>query len=196
MEYKFIKGITNSTIVVFHGTGGDIDDLIPIAQFINPDSNILSIRGEVVENGMNRYFKRFSNGSFDYADLKERTKNINDFILSKINEFELDKNNITAIGYSNGANIISSLLLNYSNLFNNALLFHPSEIKDKEIDLSLVNIFISYGDNDPICSLLGSLSLIEMYKSKNAKVTSFRTDRGHRLSNEELIKAKEWYENI
>ncbi|MFA5542605.1 MAG: alpha/beta hydrolase [Bacilli bacterium] len=195
MEYKYIKGNNSSTIILFHGTGGDINDLIPVAKFIDPDSNIISIKGEVVENGMNRYFKRFPNGSFDYKDLSIRTKTINDFIIKLKKDLDLS-DNITAIGYSNGANLISSLLLNDSDVFKNAVLLHPTVIKEKDVNLKGINIYITYGDNDPICSLTGSLSLIEMYINKGANVDSLRTNKGHRVSEEELIKVKEWYEKI
>ena len=43
----------------------DETDLIPLGTALNPNYNLLSIRGEVNENGMNRYFKRLAEGVYD-----------------------------------------------------------------------------------------------------------------------------------
>ena len=48
--------------VLLHGTGGDETSLLPIAQELNKQATVLSIRGDVSENGMNRYFKRLAEG--------------------------------------------------------------------------------------------------------------------------------------
>ncbi len=39
--------------------------------------------------------------------------------------YEFDRNNIVAIGYSNGANIAASLLFHYENALKGAVLHHP-----------------------------------------------------------------------
>ncbi len=57
MIHKFIRGKDEvKTLVLFHGTGGNEEDLIPLAGMIDPDASILSLRGNVSENGMNRFF--------------------------------------------------------------------------------------------------------------------------------------------
>jgi glyoxalase family protein len=45
------------TIVALHGTGGDERDLIQVAKRVSATSAILSPRGKILENGMNRFFK-------------------------------------------------------------------------------------------------------------------------------------------
>lgn len=196
MIHKFIKGNINKTFVLFHGTGGDIDDLVSIAKYINPNFNVLTIRGEVKENGMNRYFKRFSDGSFDYLDLENRTSSIISFIIESSLKYDFDLKELTAIGYSNGANMISSILLNNQELIKNAILFHPTIIKEKNVSLKNANIYITYGNNDPICKLSDSLALIEMYKKNGANVTKQETFNGHRLIEDEIINAKKWLDRF
>ena len=39
----------------FHGTGGDEYDLLKIGKIIDDQANILSVRGNVKEGGMNRF---------------------------------------------------------------------------------------------------------------------------------------------
>jgi len=53
--------------------GGDEYDLVGVAEMIDNKANVLSVRGKVLENGMSRFFKRFSEGVFDVEDLMART---------------------------------------------------------------------------------------------------------------------------
>jgi len=62
------------TFLLLHGTGGDEMDLVPVANMIDEGNGILSIRGAVTENGMNRFFKRFSEGVFDEDGYKAKGK--------------------------------------------------------------------------------------------------------------------------
>jgi predicted esterase len=104
------------TLLLFHGTGGDEESMIQIGQMVSQDAGLLSPRGKVLENGMPRFFRRLSEGVFDQEDLKLRTKELAVFINSASNEYGFDLSNLSALGYSNGANIISSLILTYPGL--------------------------------------------------------------------------------
>jgi predicted esterase len=54
----------SKTLLLLHGTGGDENDLIPLARIIDPTdaSSILTLRGKVLENGLPRFFRRLSEG--------------------------------------------------------------------------------------------------------------------------------------
>jgi transposase len=72
-----------STLLLLHGTGGNENDLIPIAKMLSSspaNASILSPRGKVLENGMPRFFRRLAEGVFDIEDLKFRTHELADFI--------------------------------------------------------------------------------------------------------------------
>jgi phospholipase/carboxylesterase len=106
--HRFIPASTRPDQV---GTGGNEDDLIPLARELYPQAAILSPRGKVLESGMPRFFRRLAEGIFDVEDLKFRTHELADFVegASKVYKFNLKY--VISIGYSNGANIASSLLL-------------------------------------------------------------------------------------
>ena len=74
---------------------------------------------------MPRFFRRLAEGIFDEEDLIFRTKELNEFLDEAAKEYKFDRNNIVAIGYSNGANIAASLLFHYENALKGAVLHHP-----------------------------------------------------------------------
>ena len=100
---------------MLHGTGGNELDLLPLAGMIDEEASVLSVRGNVLENGMPRFFRRLAEGIFDEEDLIFRTKELNEFLDEAAEQYGFDRNHIIAIGYSNGANIAASLLFHYEN---------------------------------------------------------------------------------
>jgi phospholipase/carboxylesterase len=116
-DHKFVKGLSDKTFILFHGTGGDENDLIPLALRLDKDMNILSIRGKENENGLLRFFKGFEDGTFDQDDIKKRVGEIREFIIeaSKFYGFDLEKS--IALGFSNGANMITAILQVYGEVF-------------------------------------------------------------------------------
>jgi phospholipase/carboxylesterase len=99
--------------------------LIPLAGKIDEDASFLSVRGNVLENGMPRFFRRLAEGIFDEEDLIFRTKELYEFLDEASQTYEFDRKNIIAIGYSNGANIAASLLFHYQDALKGAILHHP-----------------------------------------------------------------------
>ncbi|MFB1080946.1 alpha/beta hydrolase [Jeotgalibacillus sp. JSM ZJ347] len=182
-------------LLLLHGTGGTEHDLLPIADMIDPEASILSVRGNVSENGMPRFFKRLREGVFDIEDLKFRTKELNEFIDEAANKYQFDRSNVIAIGYSNGANIAGSLLFHYKDALKAAILHHPMvPLRDHDLpDLTDTKVFIGAGENDPICPASETTDLTELLNAAGANVTTKWYNRGHQLIKEEVNDAKQWY---
>lgn len=194
MKHIFHKeNLSKPTFVLLHGTGGDEKDLLALAHFIQPEYNVLSVRGEVQENGMNRFFKRLSEGVFDEVDLVFRTHQLKEFIDEASNNYGFDNTQIVALGYSNGANIAASILFHYKDVFSKAILLHPMVPIRKELpDLEVVSVFIGAGKNDPICPAEHSIELNDLLTSAHANVTLQWENNGHRISESELHAVKNW----
>src|SRR5437588_5447431 len=109
--HEFVSGSSERTLLLLHGTGGNEHDLIPLGRELDPTAALLSPRGNVLENGMPRYFRRLAEGVFDLEDLQKRTHELADFVAAAAQRYEIDMQNIVAVGYSNGANIAASMLL-------------------------------------------------------------------------------------
>ncbi|NHM31810.1 alpha/beta hydrolase [Bacillus sp. C11] len=197
MKHLFQQGAdeTRPTLLLLHGTGGNEHDLVPIAGMIDKQASVLSVRGNVLENGMPRFFRRHAEGVFDEEDLIFRTKELNEFLDEAAKKYHFDRNNIMAVGYSNGANIAASLLFHYQNALKGAILHHPM-VPRRGIelpDLTGVPVFIGAGTNDPICSPLESSLLDELLRGANADVHIHWENRGHQLTVEEVEAAGQWY---
>ncbi|NYV67388.1 alpha/beta hydrolase [Bacillus sp. Gen3] len=197
MKHFFHKGKDPSrpTLLLLHGTGGNESDLLPVAGRVDDQASVLSVRGNVLENGMPRFFRRLAEGVFDEEDLIFRTKELKDFLDDSAEKYQFKRNNVIAIGYSNGANIAASLLFHYQNALKGAILHHPM-VPRKGIDLpnlSGKSVFIAAGTNDPICSPLESAELQSLLQNANADVELHWENRGHQLTIDEVEAAAQWY---
>lgn len=200
MKHIFQKGTNpeKPILLLLHGTGGTERDLLQLAEMIDPEAGVLSVRGNVSENGMPRFFKRLAEGVFDIEDLIFRTKELNDFLDEAAEKYEFDRNNIVAVGYSNGANIAGSLLFHYKNSLKAAILHHPM-VPRRGIDLpdlTGTKVFIGAGTNDPICPAQESEDLKSLLENAGAEVELHWENRGHQLTYSEVEAASKWYKNL
>jgi hypothetical protein len=65
----------------------------------------------VLENGMPRFFRRLAEGVFDEADLRDRVDELAEFLTAAEKRYQVEAGTWTAIGFSNGANVASALLI-------------------------------------------------------------------------------------
>lgn len=200
MKHIFQKGKDPSkpTLLLLHGTGGTEQDLLSLAEIVDSDANVLSVRGNVLENGMPRFFRRLSEGIFDEEDLIFRTKELNEFLDDTAKENNFERNNIIAIGYSNGANIAASLLFHYQDALRGAILHHPM-VPRRGIDLpnlSGKHVFIAAGTDDPICPAKESEDLYSLLQNAGAHVDIHWESKGHQLTSSEVEAAATWKKNI
>jgi phospholipase/carboxylesterase len=183
------------TLLVLHGTGGNEQDLIPLARQVSSEAAILSPRGKVLENGMYpRFFRRLAEGVFDIEDLKFRTNELANFVKDASKVYGFDMGNVIAIGYSNGANIAASMLLLRPEISSSAILFRAMVPLVPQVlpDLNNKHIFMSSGLYDPIVPKQDAERLFELFKKAGAKVSLSWQGSGHELLMEEVKKAKEW----
>jgi phospholipase/carboxylesterase len=198
MQHVFIKGTNEKTLLLLHGTGGTENDLLGLAKEIDSEASVLSVRGNVLENGMPRFFRRIADGVFDMEDLRFRTNELYDFVNEAAKKYEFDRSNVIAIGYSNGANIAAALMYYKENALYGALLHHPM-VPDHEAtlpNLSGVNVWIGAGHNDMMCPPEESNKLNAMLTEAGASVHVDWFNYGHQLTMPEVDAAKAWYQNL
>lgn len=185
-----------NTLLLFHGTGGDEEDLLDIATYLDKDVNVLSLRGNVLENGMPRFFRRVSPGKFDEQDLAHRSDEVLVFLrqLAKTEGFNINK--IIALGYSNGANILGSILLRNPDFLLGAILFRPMRPYRLLPAVRMRHacpVFLSSGMSDSTVDLKDTESYCAALSDRGFLITWHRLKSGHGLSKDDVNLAAQWY---
>lgn len=183
------------TILTLHGTGGDENDLMPLARMVSPDAAVLSPRGNVLENGMPRFFKRLAEGVFDLDDLRARTADLAQFVAAAAAKYKFDPSRVVALGYSNGANIAASLMLSNPGVLKGGILLRPMVPFEPDPLPSLrgTSVLISAGREDPMIPQASTSRLAALLKQAGADVTLSWYDAGHGLVPREMEQATRWF---
>lgn len=197
MKHIFKQGTDKEApvLLLLHGTGGNEHDLLGLAELISPQSSVLSVRGNVLENGMPRFFRRLAEGVFDLEDLLFRTKELHQYLDDAAAEYGFERTNIVAVGYSNGANIAASMMFLYKDALRGAVLHHPMvPLRDRILpELNGMPVFIGAGDNDPICTPKETKDLTQLLENAGANVHVHWESAGHRLTQTEAEAAAVWF---
>lgn len=191
--YQAPKTADAPIFLFLHGTGGTEQDLVGLVSLLDSEAGYLSVRGEVSENGMPRFFRRFAEGVFDEEDLALRTARLIQFLRDQAAERGFDLDRLIPVGYSNGANIAANMLFEEA-LFKQAILLHPMVPRRGVTlpDLSDVRVFIGAGSNDPICPAQETEELSALLKQAGASVDVTWSNYGHQLVMPTIEAATDW----
>ena len=184
------------TLLLLHGTGGSEGDLLPLGRHLLPGAALLSPRGQVLEQGMPRFFRRLAEGVFDQEDLRRRTHELADFVASAAGAYGFDPAQVVAVGYSNGANIAASMLLLRPSALAGAALFHAMVpfVPETFPDLSGKRVFLGAGRRDPLVPVEQTEGLAAILRRAEAAVTLHWETGGHSLNGGEIEAACGWLE--
>jgi len=188
----------STTLLLLHGTGGDENDLIPLGRALLPSAGILSPRGKVLEGGAARWFRRVREGVFDQEDLARRTEELAQFVESAAAAYKLDTDNIIAVGFSNGANIATSLLLRRPDVLRKAVLLSPMvPFEPKSLpDLADTSVFIGAGRLDPLVPAEQVERLAGLFRQGGAEVAVQWELDGHAITPGEVDAAGRWISQL
>jgi predicted esterase len=191
MNFVFQPG-TSPALLLLHGTGGDEHSLMGLGAQLRPGAALLSPRGQVLEDGAARFFRRLAPGIFDEDDLIRRTHELADFVEDQAARQSLGK--IIALGYSNGANIAASLLLLRPGLLAGAILLRAMVPLDPPHppDLGKTPVLLLAGRDDRMISPTGTERLAVILSQAGADLTLDWRDAGHELTKEDFLLAADW----
>ncbi len=181
------------TLLLLHGTGGDEHDLIPLGDRVLPGATLLSPRGQVDEHGHARFFRRLAEGVFDVPDLQARADALAAWTRAQVAERGAPAR-IVAIGFSNGANIASAVMLRHPGLLAGAALiramvpYTPSPLPA----LDGTRVLIVAGRLDPLIPAAQVAQLDAMLRAAGAAVTLAWQDAGHGLTAGDLSALRTW----
>jgi phospholipase/carboxylesterase len=177
-------------LFVFHGTGGDEHQFLAFGRELLPTATIVSPRGDVSEFGAARFFRRTGEGVYDMEDLARATTKMADFVQSHISAVQPSA--VFGLGYSNGANILASLVFEQPKLFDAAVLMHPLIPFEPQVNGSLAesHILITAGRRDPICPPNLTSRLDAYLRAAGADVTVDWHEGGHEVRPNEIEAAR------
>ena len=190
--HKFLPGKLPVTVLLLHGSGGDENDLLPVARALAPGAAFLSPRGKVLEQGMLRFFR------LDRSDVKERTAELTAWIGEAAKQYGIDAARMYALGYSNGANIAAALMLLYPGSIAGACLFRSRAVVSPEALPSLAGapVLISAGQTDHLIPPGDAEALAKLLTSAGARVDLAIQNAGHDLTPADFSLAKQWFSKV
>jgi phospholipase/carboxylesterase len=170
-------------LLLLHGTGGNEYDLLPLRDRLSPGAAVLSVRGTVLENGMPRFFRRISEGVFDEEDLRRRADELAEFVVQASAAYGIADRSLVALGFSNGANIASALLLQRPGLLAGAVLLAAMVpyAEPPAADLAGTMVIISNGDRDPMIAAGVTQELASQLQERGAEVIELPHPGGHQI---------------
>jgi phospholipase/carboxylesterase len=192
--YRPGRGGGPYSLLLLHGTGGDEQDMLPLAEEIAPGAAVLSPRGQVAEHGAPRFFRRFAEGVLDIEDWRKRSHELADFVEAARVEHGISAETLIAVGYSNGANIAQGLLLLRPEVLGAAILFRSMFVTDDlpPADLKGHRVLLLAGDHDPLMSPGDPERIAQQLRGRGANVTLKMLRASHGLVQDDLIAARAW----
>ena len=200
LKHRFVPAPEDSgqpVLLLLHGTGGTEEDLLDLGTSLYPGAPLLSPRGQVLENGMARFFRRRAEGVFDMEDLVHRTHELAEFVREAGERYDFAGRRVVAVGYSNGANIAASLLLLRPEVLAGAVLLRAMlPLKPSELPaLEGVRVLMANGKHDPLIPPESAEKLALLLREAGADVSQRWHNGGHQLASAELQEATAWLTN-
>jgi phospholipase/carboxylesterase len=193
LEHRLVQGDpAKPVLVLLHGTGSSPDDILPLGDQLSPGSTLLAPAGQVNEHGMARWFRRMSEGVFDYEDVVFRANQLADFIVEARQKYDLGR--LVGVGFSNGANIAAAVAMLRPDALTEVAAFAAMlPVPDPPmLDLSASRVFLSNGTKDPMAPMPSNEQLVSLLQARSVDLTIHRHPGGHQITLDAAQAARSW----
>jgi phospholipase/carboxylesterase len=191
------KSSDGRTLVLLHGSGVDETSLLPFASEIAPQATVLTVRGRVRQDNGWRWYERITPTRFDQESVRSEAGAFTDFMTEAAGQYGFDPQQAIFLGYSNGANLISSMLLLRPGLVCRAVLLRPMPVLDDvpRADLSNASILVIAGASDLTYAPFAP-SLVSLLREQGADVDDRTIQAGHEFGTEDAAIIRRWLHRI
>jgi phospholipase/carboxylesterase len=198
--HVWLPGSSTPPLLLLHGTGGDEHDLGVLRQHLAPDAPVLSPRGTVSEQGMARFFRRIREGVFDEDDLRLRADELAAFLTAAEEKYDVPAGSWMAVGFSNGANMASALLLRHPESLAGAVLLAAmvpfAEDEPQDHALAGKRVLIVNGNSDPMATPEQTTRLTDQLRRRDADVELLPFTGGHTIDPAQLPNIKNFIDSL
>ena len=197
-HHLFLPGSDGAAppLLLLHRTGRDEHDLVPLARRVSPGSPLLAVRGDVLEEGKPRFFRRVGRGDFDRDDLRVRTEKMAGFVRAATRHYGIARP--VALGHSNGANIVWSVLFaGGADALAGAILLRPflPFVPDEAATLPGFPVLVASGRADDLVTPDKVGRLPDQLRRAGADLTLTMLDAGHDLVEADETAVASWLED-
>ena len=175
---------TARTLLLLHGTGADENDLLGLGRQLDPEANLLSPRGNVVTDGMARFFVRHDDGTFDVSSIVKAVKELREFLLIAQWEYGFDADSVWAVGFSNGASTAVALLQSSPDILQGIVAFAATtamNLPSGDASLKGKKVFLANGLTDAYTPEAQTKAIMKQLTDAGADVTLMTHPGGHTI---------------
>ena len=176
----------HETLVLLHGSGVDETTLVPLARDIAPRAILIAVRGRIAQDGGMRWFTRITPTRFEQQSIRTEAAAFAGFIGALARQYGLDLSRTAFLGYSNGANLISSVMLLNPGLIAHAALLRAMPVLDEvpAADLSKTEVLVITGvSRYHLCAVCTVADAV--LREHGAKVDARTVASGHEFGAED-----------
>ena len=205
LSFKVRKATTGDTphpcIMLLHGYGSNADDLFSFSDYLANHFTIISLEAplETPFGGKAWYSIHFDSAQDKWSDIEEAKKSLA-FITQQlkyfIKEYDLNSKDISLMGFSQGAILSWSLLLDQPEQFRRAICI-SGYINTKLLEKPLnqyqnILAYASHGTNDQTIPYNWAESSINQLRKNNTNIMFNSYPDGHNVSQENFRDLLEW----
>lgn len=182
------------SLLLLHGTGGDEFEMRAVGRMLAPTFGRLAPRGRVREGDKNRFFRRFSESVIDVDDARACAVELADFVARACDRHQIDRALLTAVGYSNGANTVTAMMVLRPDCFRDAVLLRPTLPfePDPGLDLTGRRVLVLGGADDQVVPPSEVERHLRVLGSAGAEVEGHVLPTGHLLGRRDLEAVRRW----
>ena len=202
-EFFFIerksKKINSPLIILIHGYGSNERDLFSLIDYFPNEPYVVSLRAPLkLFNDSYAWYDIYIDGNNKFYD-HEAAAHVRDELYQFIDYLSKNRNidaeNITLIGFSQGAILSHAISFSYPEKIKNIIAlsgFVDEKIMKKTSLIPKTNIYISHGTNDNLIDYETSKESLNFYIGNDIefKIESF--EQGHGINQQNLESMMKW----
>lgn len=196
----------NPTIIMLHGIGSNMDDLYSFSHLLPKKYNIFSAQAPIEYSigGYAWYHIEWTGKEIriDFEEVLRAKDKVSHFIDELINNYNVDKDNIYLLGFSQGCILSYTLSLTEPNKvkgiagLSGYLMQDTLNLIEDKNNLSHLDYFIAHGRLDDVIPLKKARESIEAIKDLPIKVNYKEYDMPHGINQECMNDLINWFNKV